>query len=41
MSKQILEKYKKALKNSKSEEETDTILNELYEEGVENGTNEV
>ena len=41
MTDKFLNKYKKALKDSKTDEEKDTVLNKLYSDGFEDGSNEL
>jgi len=40
MADEYIGKYRKAVKNAKNNEEIDTVLNKLYEDGFEDGSNE-
>ena len=40
MADEYLKKYRKAVKDSKNNKELDTVLNKLYDDGFEDGTNE-
>lgn len=40
MADKYIDEYRKAVKNAKSKKELDTVLNKLYEDGFEDGTNE-
>jgi len=40
MADEYIKKYRKAVKESKNNKEVDTVLNKLYEDGFEDGTNE-
>ncbi|MDD3175651.1 MAG: hypothetical protein PHU51_04190 [Candidatus Nanoarchaeia archaeon] len=41
MADEFLGKYKKALKDAKNEKEVDNVLNKLYSDGFEDGSNEL
>ncbi len=40
MADKYLEGYRKAIKTAKTKEELDTVLNKLYQDGFEDGSNE-
>lgn len=40
MADEYIGKYRKAVKSAKNKEELDTVLNKLYEDGFEDGSNE-
>lgn len=40
MADKYIEKYRKAVKDAKNNEEIDTVLNKLYSDGFEDGCNE-
>lgn len=40
MADEYLKKYRKAIKDSKNGKEIDTVINKIYEDGFEDGTNE-
>jgi hypothetical protein len=40
MGNEYLEKYKEQLKRAKKSKDVDAVLNKIYEDGFEDGTNE-
>lgn len=40
MADEYAKKYRKAIKDSKNSKEIDTVINKIYEDGFEYGTNE-